>query len=210
MRVHTKRTLQIALVSGALLTVGAGSASAAETDNPGAPASPLDQLAATSVDLQHPVQALDPVLHTVPLHLFPLDPAPRPEADGDQPEQDLNAPLGSELAATELPTLPLTATADRPTGTPVDGHLPALPVRGDLSTQPLDPAAGTRVTGLSTAIPTEAGQPTDGRRTHLPAAGLPLLGGLLPSTNGALPTLNGLSDLTKSASLTGLTALLGK
>lgn len=260
MRVHTKRTLQVALVSGGLLMVGTGSASAAEAVHVDLPTSPLDQLADGQVlpgvadavngatgglQAAHPVQALDTVLstaapqpgpvpaagapaavlHTVPVHLLQHDPAPSAEPDGDQPEQNLNAPLGSELAATELPTLPLTATA-RPTVTPINGQLPVLPVlpvRGDVSTQPLNPTAGTRVTGLSTSVPTEAGRPgtpaqptavpTYGRRADLPAAGLPLLGGLLPSTNGVLPTgvpaLNGVSDLTRLASLTGLTQLAG-
>ncbi len=282
MRIQTKRTLQVALVSGGLLLVGAGGASAAETVTPDVPASPLDQIVtnpglhgaadtvnsatddlqaahtmqqtATGVDLQHPVQAITTVLlpattpqqrpapatdapasaavlHTVPVHLLQHELAPRPEVGGDLPEQDLNAPLGSELAATDLPVLPatgpLTATADtvpgRATVTPVDGQLPVLPLRGDVSAQPLDPA-GTRVTSLNTPdAPTEAVQPAApvqptavpiyNRRADIPAAGLPLLGGLLPNINGVLPTrapaLSGVSDVTQLASLTGLTQLAG-
>ncbi|MEV7097294.1 hypothetical protein AB0M80_31015 [Amycolatopsis sp. NPDC051045] len=263
MRIHTKRTLQVALVSGGLLMVGTGSASAAEPVDPAAPASPLDQLlttaglhdvtdtvdgatddlqatqplqqAATGVDLQHPGQALDSVLpaaqrpapataapataavlHTVPVHLFQHDLAPSAEVGGDLPEPNLNAPLGRELAATDLPalpaTVPLTATPDtaldRATITPVDGPLPVLPLHGAVSTQPLDPAAGTRVTGLHTSDVS-----TDDQRADTPATTLPLLGGLLPSTNGVLPTqapvLTGLSDLTRLASLTGLTKPAG-
>ncbi|MEV6647764.1 hypothetical protein [Amycolatopsis sp. NPDC051371] len=172
------------------------------------------------------------VLHMVPVHLLQHDPAPSADVDGDLPEQDLNAPLGGELAATDLPVLPvtapLTATPDtmpgRATVTPVDGQLTALPLRGEVSTQPLNPNAGTRVTGLHTsgasagAVQSAApvlppAMPTYDRRADTPAAGLPLLGGLLPSTNGVLPSgvpaLNGVSDVTRLASLTGLTQLAG-
>ncbi|OXM61120.1 hypothetical protein [Amycolatopsis vastitatis] len=209
------------------------------------------QQAATGVDLRHPVQALNTVLpatqqrpapvtdapapavlHTVPMHLLQHDPAPSAEVSGDLPEQNLNAPLGSELDATDLPvlpaTVPLTATPDtvpdRATITPVDGPLPVLPLHGTVSTQPLNLDAGTRVTGLHTSTaPTGAVQPAapvqppatpaSDRRADTPAAGLPLLGGLLPSTNGLLPTrspaLNGVSDVTQLVSLTGLTQLAG-
>jgi hypothetical protein len=260
MRIYTNRTLQVALVSGGLLMVGTASASAAETADPGVPASPLDQFVttgglhdftdtvdgaagdlapvrplATGVDVQHPAEAVDAVLpaaqrpapaidapapaaalHTVPVHLFQHRLAPSAEVAGDLPEQHLNAPLGRELAATDLPVLPaaapLTATADtepdRTAITPVDGPLPALPLHGAISTQPLDPAAGTRVTGLHTSD-FSAG---DGR-ADTSAAPLPLLGGLLPSAGGLLPgnapVLNGLSDLGKLTSLAGLTKLAG-
>jgi hypothetical protein len=275
MRIQTKRTIQVALVSGGLLMVGAAGAAAAETPAPGVPALALDQLvtnpvlngvadtadhlqaaqaqAGTGVDLGHPAQALTTVLpavtqqrpapataapasaavlHTVPLHLLQQDPAPSAEVSGDLPEQDINAPLGSELAATDLPVLPatgpLTATADTVPGqatvTPVDGRLPVLPLRGDVSTQPLDPGAGTRVTGVHTAAaPAEVVQPAApvrppavparDRRADTPSATLPLLGGLLPNTNGVLPTpspaSNGVSDLSQPASLAGLTQLAG-
>ncbi len=219
MRIQTKRTLQVALVSGGLLMVGTGSASAAEIVDPGASVSPLDQLstnpglhdAADAVNSAHPVQTITAVLpavtqqgpaavlHTVPAQLLQHLPAPSAEVSGDQPEQDLNAPLGSELAATDLPALPA---------------LPVLPLRGDASTQPLNPGAGTRVTGLQTSgASTEAVQSTYDRRADQPAATLPLLGGLLPSTNGVLPTrapaLNGVSAVTQPAALTGLTQLAG-
>ncbi len=237
MRIQTKRTLQVALLSGGLLTVGTGSASAAETVDFGVPASSPDQpvtnpglhgvadtvigatddlqagqpvqQAATGVDLRQPIQALNAVLpaarqrpapvtdapapaavlHTVPVHLLQHDPAPSAEVSDDLPEQDLNAPLGSELAATDLPLLPAVVppaatpdtVPDRATIVSADGRLPAMP--------------------------------TSDRRADAPAAGLPLLGGLLPSTNGVLPTrapaLNGLSDVTKLASLGGLTQLAG-
>jgi hypothetical protein len=224
MRIQTKRTLQVALASGGLLMVGAGSAPAAETVTPDVPASPLDQL---GTDLRHPVPAADApapavVLHTVPVHLLQHELVPSAEVGGDLSEPDLNAPLGSELAATALPVLPvavpLTATADtapsRAAVTPVDGRLPVLPLSGDVVTRPLDPGAGTRVTGLHTAaVPVQAVVPTQDRRADTPAATLPLLGGLTSSTNGVLPTrapaLNGLSDVTRLVSLTGLTQLAG-
>jgi hypothetical protein len=218
MRIQTKRTLQVALVSGGLLMVGTGSASAAETVDPGS-VSPLDQIAANpglhdaadAINSAHPVQTLTAVLpavtqqrpaaateapvavlHAVPVHLLQQVPAPSAEVNGDQPEQDLNAPLGSELAATDLPVLPV------------------LPLRGDVSTQPLNPGAGTRVTGLqNSGASAEAVQSTYDRRADTPAATLPLLGSLLPSTNGVLPTqaptLNGLPDVTQLAGSTPLT-----
>ncbi|MGW4061946.1 hypothetical protein ACWEGE_26960 [Amycolatopsis sp. NPDC004747] len=200
MRIHTKRTLQVALVSGGLLMVGTGSASALDgvtTPVEGATgdlqvARPLEQ-AVTGVDA---ARTLGAVLHTVPADLFRQQPAPSAEVAGELPEQDLNAPLGRELGATELPVLP------------VDG---GLPVHGSVSTEPLDPEEGTRVTGLHTTdIPAEAAPEP---RAGTPAAGLPLVGGLLPSTGGLLPTqapaLTGLSDLSQLTSLTGLTQLAG-
>ncbi|SFW60099.1 hypothetical protein [Amycolatopsis australiensis] len=214
MRIRTKRTLQIALVSGGLLMVGAGSASAAEpATDPGLPG-----LTDTTGDLAQVLDTVLPattqqptaVLHTVPVHLLQQEPAPSAEVDGDLPEQDLNAPLGSELAATDLPALPaivpLTATPDtvpdRATITPVDGELPEVPLHGTVSTQPLDPSAGTRVTGLHTSdVPAAADQ-----RADMPA--LPLVGGLLPST-GLLPALSGVPDLSRLTSLGGLTQLAG-
>ncbi|WP_372669969.1 hypothetical protein [Amycolatopsis kentuckyensis] len=194
MRIQTKRTLQIALVSGGLLMVGAGVASASVTDAELPAAS--QQRPAPAAEAPAPAA----VLHTVPLHLLQQEVTPSTEVTGDLPEHDLNAPLGSELAATELPiALPLTATADTEsdrTTTPIDG---GLPLHGTVTTQPLNPTAGTRVTGLSTS---------DSPRADAPAAGLPLLGALLPSANGLLPTqaLGGASDLT---SLAGLTKLAG-
>ncbi len=199
MRIQTKRTLQVALVSGALLTVGAGSAAAAVSD-PVLPAA-SQQRPAPATDAPAPAA----VLHTVPLHLLQHEVTPSTEVTGELPEHDLNAPLGSELAATEVPVLPialpLTATADTASdriSTPIDG---GLPLQGTVTTQPLNPTAGTRVTGLSTS---------DSRRADAPAAGLPLLGALLPSATGLLPTqapaLGGASDLT---SLAGLTKLAG-
>ncbi|MEV6640595.1 hypothetical protein [Amycolatopsis sp. NPDC051371] len=204
MRIQTKRTLQVALVSGGLLVVGTGSASAAETVNPDVPASPVDQLVTNpgpvqtlttvlAATRQGPAPAADAPAPAAVLHAVPVlqhDPAPSAEVSGDLPEQHLNAPLGSELAATDLPVLPLTATADtvpgRATVTPVDGR---LPLHGNVSTQPLIPGAGTRVTGLRTSTaPVGAVQPAYDRRADAPAAGLPLLGGLLPSTDGVLPS----------------------
>ncbi|WP_410671411.1 hypothetical protein [Amycolatopsis sp. cmx-4-68] len=245
MRIQTKLTLQVALASGALLMVGTGSASAAETVNPDVPDSPLDQLVAQpglpgvadtingatdelqalqqvapAVDLRHPVQALDTVLpaattpqqrpapatavsapaavlHMVPLHLLQHDLAPSAEVSGDLPEPDINAPLGSELAATELPVLPATApqtaTPNRSATPPVDDQLPMLPLHGTVSTKPLDPEAGTRVTGLHTsttptskvrpAAPVQRpAMPTRNQRANTPAAPLPLLDEMLPST----------------------------
>ncbi|MEV6622143.1 hypothetical protein AB0M83_14880 [Amycolatopsis sp. NPDC051106] len=179
---------------------------------------PLQEV--TGVDPRHPVQALKAVLpatpqanpaavlHAVPVHLLQRDPAPSAEVSGEQPEQDLNAPLGSELAATDLPMLPvavpLTVASDLTTLTPVDGR---LPVRGTVTTQPLDPEAGTRVTGLHAAAPTETVQPVDEQRADTPAVGLPLVGGLLSSAN--LPALNGVPDVTRLTSLSGLTQLAG-
>ncbi|QKV76808.1 hypothetical protein [Amycolatopsis sp. Hca4] len=168
-------------------------------------------LAAALPAVQQPVVgSLAPVLHVVPLHLLQQDVAPSTEADGDSPEHDLNAPLGSELSATDLPALPaalpLAATADteqgRATITPVDDR---LPLHGNVSTEPLDPEAGTRVTGLQASADAAAPlQQTDERS----ATGLPLVGGLVPSTGG-LPTLNGLPDVTQLLSLGGLTQLAG-
>ncbi|WP_410636410.1 hypothetical protein [Amycolatopsis sp. cmx-4-83] len=261
MRIQTKRTLKVALVSGGLLMLGTGVASAAETATPDVPASSLGQLAtglhgvadgvngasgdlqsarplqqATPVaDLQHPVQALGTVLptdtrqqrpgpvadapatatvlHTVPVHLFQHDLAPSADVDGDLPEQDLTAPLGSELAASDLPVLPvvlpLTATPGTLPGqaavTPIVGQLAELPLRGDVSAQPLNPSAGTRVTGLRTSAAPH-GQRAD-------AGTIPLLGGLLPSTGGILPTrmpgLTGVPDVAQLTSLAGLTQLAG-
>jgi hypothetical protein len=179
---------------------------------------PLQQV--TGVDPRHPVEALkavlpatpqaDPaaVLRAVPVHLFQRGPVPSAEVSGDQPEHDLNAPLGSELAATDLPVLPaavpLSVASDLTTLTPVDGR---LPVRGTVSTQPLDPEAGTRVTGLHATAPTEMVQPVGEQRADTPAAGLPLLGGLLSSAN--LPALTGVPDVTRLTSLSGLTQLAG-
>jgi hypothetical protein len=191
--------------------------------------------AVSGVDLQHPGQALGTVLpttqrpapaiaapapvaalHTVPVHLFQRELAPSAEIASDLPEQHLNAPLGQELAATDLPvlpaTVPLTATADaapdRAGITPVDGPLPVLPLHGTFSTRPLDPAAGTRVTGLNTSDVS-----TSDQRADTPASPLPLLGGLLAGTSEILPTqapaLNGLTDVTQLASLAGLTKLVG-
>ncbi|WP_410638086.1 hypothetical protein [Amycolatopsis sp. lyj-346] len=250
MRIHTKRTMQVALVSGGLLLVGTGSASAAVAVDPGVADSPLDQLvtqpalhgvtddlqaaqpleqASTGLDLRHPAQALDAVLHTVPVHLFEQELAPSAEVVGDLPEHDLNAPLGSELAATDLPALPvavpLTATPntapERATLMPVDGELPvlsALPVHGDVSGRPLDPEEGTRVTGLHTSAGlAEAAapgrppaEPTHDQRADTSAAGLPLLGGLLPNINGLLPTqAPALAGVPELASLNSLTHLAG-
>lgn len=180
MRIQMKRTLQVALVSGGLLLVGTGAASAAVIDTP---------------SQQRPAPATDapaPLLHTVPLHLLQQEVAPSTEVSGDLPEHDLNAPLGSELTATEVPALPiavpLTATADtasdQATITPVGG---GLPLHGTVSTQPLDPASGTHVNGLTTAERADTG--------------LPLLGGLLPTQQ--------LGGVTQLASLTGLTKLAG-
>ncbi|MFJ7211802.1 hypothetical protein [Amycolatopsis sp. NPDC098790] len=186
MRIQTKRTLQVALVSGGLLMVGAGAASAAVSG---------DTVPAASQ--QRPAPATDapasiPLLHTVPVHLLQHEVTPSADVTGELPEHDLNAPLGSELTATEVPSLPialpLTAAADtapdRTTVTPIDG---GLPLHGTITTNPLNPAEGTRVTGVSTS---------ESRRAD---TGLPLLGSLLPS--GILPT-----DLT---SLAGVTKLAG-
>ncbi len=123
MRIHTKRILQVALVSGGLLLVGAGSAGAA------------------GVSLQQPVPALDAVPSIdVPAVLYPVAaplwqhvPAPSAEASGELQEPDLNAPLGSELAATELPALPLTATSHTtPDTTPERAIGDGLPLLGGL------------------------------------------------------------------------------
>jgi len=204
MRIQMKRTLQVALVSGGLLLVGAGGASAADVDT--LPAAAQQATPATEA----PAPA--PLLHTVPVHLFQQEVAPSTEVTGELPEHDLNAPLGSELTATDVPVLPialpLTATADTtPDSAPDRTALPlegGLPLHGTVTTQPLNPTAGTRVTGLSTS---------DSRRADAPAAGLPLLGTLLPSATGLLPTqvpaLGGASDVTQLASLTGLTKLAG-
>lgn len=234
MRIQTKRTLQVALVSGGLLMVGIGSsASEAATVTPDVPVSPLDQLVANGAaddlqaaqSLQQPATGVYPrhpaaVLHTVPTHLLQYAPAPSAEISGDLPEEDLNAPLGSELAATDLPVLPFTvpptATAatelDRTTVSPVDGQLPVLPLHGSVATQPLDPGAGTRVTGLRTsAARTGAVQPPApalpaAMPTYDPrAAALPLLGGLLPILPMRAPALNGVQP----TSLTGLSQLAG-
>ncbi|MEU0535588.1 hypothetical protein [Amycolatopsis tolypomycina] len=200
MRIHTKRTLQVALVSGGLLMVGTGSASALDgvtTPVEGVTgglqaARPLEQIM-TGADAARP---LVEVLHTVPAELFRQQLVPGAEVDGELPEHDLNAPLGRELGATELPVLP------------VDG---GLPVHGSVSTRPLDPEEGTRVTGLHTTDFAAEAAPES--RAAAPAAGLPLVGGLLPSTGGLLPTqapaLTGLSDLTQLTSLTGLTQPAG-
>lgn len=173
MRIQTKRTLQVALVSGGLLLVGAGLASAAVSD----PVLPVasQQRPAPATDVPAPAA----VLHTVPLRLLQQEVAPSTEVDGDLPEHDLNAPLGSELAATEVPVLPR---------------------HGTVTTQPLNPAAGTRVSGLSTS---------DSRRVDAPAAGLPLLGALLPNANGLLPQLPALGGASDVTQLAGLTKLAG-
>ncbi|WP_410587153.1 hypothetical protein [Amycolatopsis sp. lyj-23] len=152
---------------------------------------------------------LGPILHAVPLHLLQQGVAPSAQTDGDQPEHDLNAPLGSELSATELPalpaTLPLTADAqqERSAVAPVGDRLPLHAVVSPESVVP----AGTRVTGLQ-----DAAAPVSNRGTNAPA-GLPLVGSLLPATGGLLPmhapTLTGVPDLTQLLSLGGLTQLAG-
>ncbi|MDS0137523.1 MULTISPECIES: hypothetical protein [unclassified Amycolatopsis] len=129
MRIHTKRILQVALVSGGLLLVGAGTAAAAGVDLP-QPAQAVDAVLPAAHALPAPT-----VRYTVPASL--VQHVPSAEVDGDLQEPDLNAPLGSELTATDLPTLPLTATSGRAIGDGlpllggllpnVQGLLPAMP-----------------------------------------------------------------------------------
>ncbi len=268
----TKRTLQATLISGGLLMLGTGIASASENVNPDVPASPLDQLlpapelhgitnkltaaagdlqaapplqhATTAMDLQHPTQALSStlstvggqrpapatdapvsVLYPVPVQLLQHDLAPSAQLDGDLPEHDLHAPLGSELGATALPSLPAIAPASilpvtLPGGAPAEVGLP--PVRGTVSTEPLAPS-GTRVTGVHTGA-TPAGvsapvaparpavasgmsaAPAHSDRADTAAGALPLLGGLLPTTTASLPTSTAGTPV-RMPSAGGLTAL---
>ncbi|MGW5743166.1 hypothetical protein [Amycolatopsis sp. NPDC003861] len=129
MRIHTKRILQVALVSGGLLLVGAGSAAAAGVELP-QPAQAVDAVLPVAQALPAPT-----VRYSVPASL--LQHVPSAEVDGDLTEPDLNAPLGSELTATGLPTLPRTAKSGRAIGDGlpllggllpnVQGLLPAMP-----------------------------------------------------------------------------------
>ncbi|WP_410562151.1 hypothetical protein [Amycolatopsis sp. cmx-4-61] len=186
---------------------------AADVQQPGqilSPVLPAVQQATTA-------GVLAPVLHAVPLQLLQQYVAPSAEADGEQPEYNLNAPVGSELAATELPALPaalpLTPAADTQQGLPTVAPVDARTISPDH----VNPEAGTRVTGLQ-AVPQAAqlaqpvAAPVRGRGTAAPA-GLPLVGGLLPSASGLLPThaptLNGVPDVTRLLSLGGLTELIG-
>jgi hypothetical protein len=173
----TKRTLRSALISGGLLMLGTGIASAAENVDPDVPASPLDLHSAQP-------QASAAMLYAVPAQLLQHEPAPIAEFADDVTEYDLNAPLGSELGAIALPVLP---SASPGRSTPIDAPLPVtVPLRGKVSAQPLTPS-GTRVTGLRTETAAVPGMTAGTGRTDAPAATLPLPVGLLPTDVASLP-----------------------
>ncbi|MEV7550392.1 hypothetical protein AB0N89_12270 [Amycolatopsis sp. NPDC089917] len=250
-----KYALQVSLVSGGLLMLGTGIASAAENVDPDVPASVLDQHVvapatsgiADAVKQAQPLRQLDtagqnalrPVadiaegtpavatptgpIHAVPLELFQFAPLHLDDLVGDLRETDLNGPLGAELGATEIPALPVLSRVEDMRDTlpvpAVEGGLPAsAPLTGTVSTDPLDPAAGTRVTALQADAPevattyeapgfhtpaVAAGSGTRRADNPLPAlpllSGLPLGGGsLLPTTlptNGGVPVLGDLTTL---------------
>ncbi|OXM56106.1 hypothetical protein CFP71_14855 [Amycolatopsis thailandensis] len=254
-----KYALQATLVSGGLLMLGTGIASAAENVDPDVPASVLDQhvLApavsglADAVKQAQPLRQLDtasqntvrpiadtvdgtpaivtPVgpVHAVPLELFQVAPPQLGDLADDVREPDLNAPLGAELGADEIPLLPVLSRAETVGDVLPVTSAPSVPLTGTVTTDPFDPGAGTRVTALHADAPevattydapvlnppvVSAGSGT--RRDDAPASTLPLLGGvplgdggsLLPTTlptNGGVPVLGDLTHLIPSLPVLG-------
>ncbi|KDN17605.1 hypothetical protein [Amycolatopsis rifamycinica] len=149
MRVYVKRILQVALISGGLLAVGTGAASAAPTG-----VDPAQALATVLPAVQEsPVPALESlapaVLHTVPASLFQLSPS---TAVDELAEPNLNAPVGSELTATELPALPAVSAsvADPGQDERADTPLAGIPLLSELlpNIQGLLPAKAPALAGV--------------------------------------------------------------
>ncbi len=246
-----KYVLQATVISGGLLTLGTGIASAAENVNPDLPASVLDQQVLTpavsgivdAVKQARPLQQVEtssqdalrpaadtaagaptlktPVgpIHAVPVELFQSVPTQIDEIVKETREPDLHAPLGAEIGATEVPLLPVLSrmetVRDSLPVTLVDGTLPAPvpPMSGTITTDPLDPEAGTRVTALHADAPTVAttydarGPVTPSTIADTPVSALPQPSGvpaagdsLLPTTlptTGGVPIVGQLTTLTQ-------------
>lgn len=216
-------------------------------------ARPLEQLDAADEDSLQP--SVDAVLRDVPAAVPPtttpvgpvypvptglLDFLPLQLGDvmGEAQEPDLNAPLGAELGATELPTLPFLSRVeqahdslplDKPT-LPVHSELAVLPAPVDttVATDVLDAGSGTRVTAFhadapqtatefetpgSVSMPGMSAVPTPDQRAGTSASTLPLVGGLLPMGESILPahtaTNGGLPVLGGIAPLSQKAPLLG-
>ncbi|MFI9452727.1 hypothetical protein [Amycolatopsis sp. NPDC052450] len=197
-------------------------------------ARPLEQLDAADEDSLQP--SVDAVLNDVPaavpptttpvgpvypvpaglLDFLPLQPG---DVAGDAQEPDLNAPLGAELGAAELPALPILSRVEQAHDS-LPAVKPALPVHGEfavlpapvdttVATDPLDAGSGTRVTAFHTDAP----------KTATPASSLPLVGGLLPmggsllptqmATNGGLPVLGEIAPLSQNSPALAENGVLG-
>jgi hypothetical protein len=152
-------------------------------------------------------------VYPVPAGLLDFLPVQLSDIADEAQEPDLNAPLGAELGAAELPTLPVLSRVEqahdslpvrKPT-LPVQGEFAVLPAPVDttVATDPLDAGSGTRVTAVHTDAPkTATGFETPGsgsmpgasavpghaQRADTPASALPLAGGLLPVGESILPT----------------------
>ncbi|MEV6908045.1 hypothetical protein [Amycolatopsis sp. NPDC051071] len=177
-------------------------------------------------------------IYPVPMTLLDFLPSRLSEVVGEAPEPDLNAPLGAELAAAALPTLPVLSRVEqvhdslpmRKPALPVHGEfaVPHAPVDTTIATDPLDAGSGTRVTAVhldapktatelgtpgSASTPSVSAVPGHAQRADTPASGLPLVGGLLPAGGSILPTNmatnGGLPVLGKVAPLTQNLPLLG-
>ncbi|KZB83419.1 hypothetical protein [Amycolatopsis regifaucium] len=102
-------------------------------------------------------------IYPVPMGLLHATPLPAGDIADDLQEVDLHKPLGSELSATELPTLPILSRVEQEQGSlpalkpavPVHGGfaVPATPVSTTVVTDPLDAGSGTRVTAFHTSAP---------------------------------------------------------
>ncbi|WP_116203596.1 hypothetical protein [Amycolatopsis circi] len=165
MRNWTKHGLQTALVTGGLLMLGTGIASADENVNPDLPASPLDVHAstpgvsdlaerlqhATPTDLKVPdaassVPAVSPVpasqpkpsVFTVPAQLLRHSPLPTAAVVGNHDEPQINVPDGRELGVADLPSLPALPLLGTGQNTvPLIGQAASTPVNGEVPTLPL-------------------------------------------------------------------------
>ncbi|WP_410651380.1 hypothetical protein [Amycolatopsis sp. cmx-4-54] len=220
-----KFVVRTTLVSGGLLMVGPGVASATENVDPDLPASLVDQQVVTpavvvlgdSLREAKPLQqletagrrAMQPVVDTAdgapgaatpagPVH--PAQVASLRSKPLEVTEDVLEPELNGSTASVDLPVLStLERTSDKANPLATGGELrtPSLPLSGTVVTDPLDPGAGTRVTAVNADAP-ELGNSHNmrGRSDTTPSAStLPID---MP-VSGQLPTIEQIATVVSDA-----------
>ncbi|RSN16435.1 hypothetical protein DMC63_23130 [Streptomyces sp. WAC 05977] len=143
-----KFVVRTTLVSGGLLMVGPGVASATENVDPDLPASLVDQ------------QVVTPAVVVVGDSLRQAKPLQQLETAGRraiQPVADTaNGAPGAATPAGPVHPAQLTSLRSKPlevTEDVLETETPSLPLSGTVATDPLDPGAGTRVTAVNADAP---------------------------------------------------------
>ncbi|MGY6651516.1 hypothetical protein ACXIZN_05060 [Amycolatopsis sp. TRM77291] len=143
-----KFVVRTTLVSGGLLMVGPGVASATENVDPDLPASLVDQQVVTPAV----VVLGDSLREAKPLQQLETGGrrAIQPVADTAKGAPGAATPAGPVHPAqvTSLRSKPLAVTEDV-----LETETPSLPLSGTVVTDPLDPGAGTRVTAVNADAP---------------------------------------------------------